>query len=128
MVAVLFFDGVCGLCNWFINFLLRHDTRRVLSFSPLQGEFIKTSPASYLCHQESVILLIEGRILQKSSAILESVALLGGRWRGARLFLWIPVCIRDALYDLVARHRYKLFGKKETCRVPTKQEQEQFLP
>ena len=137
--AIVFFDGVCGLCNGFVDFLLARDSRRLFLFAPLQGE-----TAGRLIHDEhhrpgernrpsrlldSVVLLEEGIEYRNSTAVVRILHRLGGGWRIVSGLLWvIPRPIRDAGYRLVAVSRYRLFGKKETCRLPTAAERERFLP
>ena len=124
---IVFFDGVCGLCNHFVDFLLRHDRRRVLIFSPLQGKTILQTKAVVWKDRGSVVLLQGDRIYTKSTAILESLALLGKGWMVFRFFLFVPACLRDYIYDVVAKHRYAWFGKKDSCRFPTAEEKARFL-
>lgn len=124
---VVFFDGICGLCNHFIDFLFRHDSKKCLRFSPLQGQFIKTSLASPLSDAETIVLLKGNKVFTKSRAVIESVAALGGIWILVRAIYIFPSGIRDLIYDKVARHRYKWFGKKEVCRLPKLEEKQSFL-
>lgn len=126
---ILFFDGVCGLCNRFVDFSLDHDpTGRVL-FAPLQG----TTAASLLPQEDTrnidtVIFHEEGRLYRRSSAIVRLLSRIGGGWRVLSWLLWVvPKPLRDLGYRLVARYRYRIFGQKDTCRLPTAEEQDRFL-
>ena len=117
------FDGVCGLCNFFIDFLLKHDREDVLLFAPLQGEtakqFISTIDPSNL---ETVVFASEGKTYTKSDAVLEILQSIGGIWRLAIIFKLIPKSLRDFVYSYVAKNRIAWFGQKETCRMPTEKE------
>ena len=119
----VFFDGVCGLCNFFIDFLLKYDREDVLLFAPLQGEtakqFISTIDPLNL---QTVVFASEGKIYTKSDAVLEILQSIGGIWRLAVIFKVVPKSIRDAAYSYVAKNRLTWFGKKETCRMPTEKE------
>ena len=127
---VLFFDGVCGLCNRFVDFTLAHDREGRIRFSPLQGETARArlSPAD-VQSLESVVLVDERGVHRRSSAVVRVLRLLSPSWRIVAGLLWlIPRPLRDFGYMLVAANRYRLFGKKETCRVPTPGERARFLP
>jgi predicted DCC family thiol-disulfide oxidoreductase YuxK len=130
---IVFFDGVCSLCNGFIDFLVRRIAREQPPFyiASLQGQTAETK-LSLQDRQnfESVILLeVEsGKILKKSDAILEILVHLGGLWKCLRFFRYIPRVVRDGVYDGVAKRRYAWFGKREHCRLPTLEERKFFLP
>lgn len=126
---IIFFDGVCGLCNRFVDFVLTRDRRGLFRFAPLQGETARALlPESDWKLLDSVVLLSEQRYC-KSAAALRIMAELGGGWAAAATFLRIiPGPIRDAGYWAIAQSRYRLFGKKETCRMPTPSERARFLP
>lgn len=127
---VIFFDGVCGLCNTFVDVVLRWDRRGVFRFAPLQGEtaarMLRPEDTAQL---DSVALQVNGQTYRKSSAVVRMLWRLG--WAGglAGTALWlVPKPIREWGYDFVAGNRYRWFGKKETCRLPTPSERERFLP
>ena len=127
---VLFFDGVCGLCNRFVDFTLAHDRAGCIRFSPLQGETARArlTPAD-VQSLESVVLLDESGVYRRTSAVVRVLRQLSPGWRIVAGLLWlIPRPLRDFGYKLVAANRYRLFGKKETCRVPAPGEKERFLP
>ena len=127
---ILFFDGVCGLCNWSIDFVLIRDRRGLFQFAPLQGETARTllSPAD-VSDLNSVILWVNGRSYRKSSAVVRVLWRLDFCWQVVGWLIWlIPLPLRNLGYSLVARYRYRLFGKKETCRLPTADERMRFLP
>ena len=127
---VLFFDGVCGLCNRFVDFALPRDRRGVLRFAPLQGE----TAAQVLDRDDvqslrSVVLSDARGLHRRSAAVVRVLWLLGGIWSVLGTLLWlIPRPLRDLGYAVVARLRYRVFGRKETCRMPTAAERAKFLP
>lgn len=124
---IIFFDGVCGLCNSFVDFVIQRDKRRRFLFAPLQGTTADEYNVS-LEEYNSVILLQEGKVLKKSSAAIAILAQLPGLFRLIRILLLVPEIIRDWVYDLVAANRYRWFGKREICRIPSREEQLRFMP
>jgi predicted DCC family thiol-disulfide oxidoreductase YuxK len=132
---ILFFDGVCNLCNSWVDFLVRRDKRRQFRYAPLQGTTFRGVLAAHpeLAQYDSLIVVHDRadgtqEILTHSSGPLFLAGRLGGAWSIARLLVLLPRFLRDAGYRLVARLRYALFGKKASCRVPTAEEQPLFLP
>lgn len=126
---VVYFDGVCGLCNRFVDFGLRYDRQRRLRFAPIQGETAAQRLPSDLATDPTTIVLEEdGNLRFRSDAILRILHLLGGGWRLLGTFRIIPRPLRDVIYDWIARNRYSWFGKRDTCRLPTPEEREAFLP
>jgi predicted DCC family thiol-disulfide oxidoreductase YuxK len=129
-LPVIFFDGVCGLCNAWIDFVVARDKTRVFRFGPLQGEtareWLNLPPEAAF---DSVMLVDSTGIYRKSEAVWRILARLPGPWRlMAGILRVIPGPIRNWGYDFVARHRYRWFGKKETCRLPSADERERFVP
>jgi predicted DCC family thiol-disulfide oxidoreductase YuxK len=127
--TIIFFDGVCHLCNGFINFLVRVDRRRVLKYAPLQG----TTAAQYLSAQdraslETIIVLNDGKTYYRSRAILKVFSIMGGIFRVTSLLKIFPASWLDFFYRKVALNRYSWFGKREFCRLPTAAEREYLLP
>ncbi|WP_127716896.1 thiol-disulfide oxidoreductase DCC family protein [Halobacteriovorax sp. HLS] len=119
--AIIYFDGHCGLCNFFVDFLLKFDSKRVLFFSPLQ----KLDP-----HQldfETVILKFNGRTYTESEAAIRAISLLPGPWKISLLLLVIPKTLRDYSYRLISKNRNKLFKRSSVCKVPTKEQRSRFL-
>jgi predicted DCC family thiol-disulfide oxidoreductase YuxK len=127
---LIVFDGVCGLCNTSVDFLLRHDRGRRLLFTPLQSETgVHLLRAAGLPDgfTESIVMVDGGFVYERSTAILRAIGRLGGMWRLASLLMFIPAVLRDLAYDVVAQHRYAWFGQRSTCRVPTAEERARFL-
>lgn len=127
---VLFFDGVCNLCNGFIDFMVRRDRSRRYRYAPLQG----TTASAKIPDQvnggdfDSFVLVENGRIYTRSTAALKAIGGLGGAYAAAKALLIVPKFLRDAVYRLIAKNRYKWFGQKDTCRLPTAEERALFLP
>lgn len=118
--VIVYFDGVCGLCNRFVDFLLKHDKRKSLKLAPLQNHKTKNQ-------MNTVVLSIDGQEYFKSEAAIKAIASLGGLWSMTLLLLVIPKFLRDSIYDWIAKNRYRLFGKRDTCRLPTSEEKDRFL-
>lgn len=127
---ILFFDGVCGLCNWSVDFVLKRDRRAEFQFAPLQGDtaraLLKSADSNDL---NTVVLLVGVRTYRKSAAVVRVLWRLSVFWQIVGTALWlIPLPLRDLGYSLTARYRYRLFGKKDACRIPTAEERARFLP
>ena len=125
---IVFFDGVCGLCNRFVDFLIQADKQYRLRYAPLQGitfNSLKTQFTSPI--PDSVVFYSDNKFSIKSTAALKILIKLGGWYRILNVFFIVPAFIRDAVYDFVAKNRYNWFGKKETCRLPSLEEQSLFL-
>lgn len=125
---VIFFDGVCGLCNGFVDFVISADKKNKFLFSPLQSDFAqKELPKEMTQDLTSVVLLKNGKSFSKSEAVLEVLNDLGGIWKLSAVGKLLPIRVSNKVYDLVAQNRYKLFGKKETCRLPSADERKKFI-
>jgi predicted DCC family thiol-disulfide oxidoreductase YuxK len=126
---IVFFDGICGFCNHSINWLIVRDVKHLLRFAPLQGSTAQNRlPVELRQNLDTLVLLSEGRLYTRTAAVCRILNLLGGRWKLAGILLWlIPSPLRDLGYRLVAKIRYRLFGKRETCRLPTPDERSLFL-
>ena len=127
-VPIIFFDGVCGLCNKSVDFIIRHDQKHIFSFAPLQGETAaKTLPPQDTANLDTLVLLDEKGLHYRSSAALRIAMRLGGALKLFSIFFIIPKFVRDPAYNLVAKNRYRIFGKKDSCRLPTPEERKFFL-
>ena len=126
--SVVFFDGVCNLCNRIVDFLIRRDKKRVLRYAPLQGAAAREllDPAM-VADLPSVAFKDKSGAYQRSTAVLRAAAKLGGIWSLSLGLLIIPRPIRDWVYNWIARNRYKWFGKRDSCRLPTPEERAMFL-
>jgi predicted DCC family thiol-disulfide oxidoreductase YuxK len=127
---IIFFDGVCGLCNTSVNWLMKRDKKGVLKFATLQGETAKTLlPHQFTQELNSFIYFKNQTIHSHSNAALYALQDLSGVWFAIAKVLFIfPKNFRDAVYNFVAKRRYKWFGKKSVCRIPTAEERDKFLP
>ena len=125
---ILFFDGVCGLCNRFVDLLLTADTRDLFRFAPLQGETALRILGPQEGDPRSFLFLDQEKQYEQSDAVLLAVGRLGGVWRLAVLLFVFPRPLRDLVYRYVARNRYRWFGRRDACRLPTPEERDRFLP
>jgi len=125
---VIYFDGYCGLCNGFVDFVLARDRARRFRFAPLQGTTARARFGDPGDVDPTTILLEEaGAVFERSTAALRIITALGGFWRLAGLLRLVPRFIRDAVYDWIARNRYGWFGKRDSCRLPSPEERAVFL-
>jgi predicted DCC family thiol-disulfide oxidoreductase YuxK len=127
---VLFFDGHCHLCNRAVRFVVRHDHRGCFLFAPLQSAAGRNLPVSMRSDGGSsgfVVLAFRGRYYRRSDAALHTFRLLGGLWPVFFAAIVLPRFLRDAVYNLVARNRYRWFGRNDTCMVPEPGLRERFL-
>ena len=125
---IVFFDGVCGLCNGFVDFLIKRDRKRVLLFAPLQGSKARELFPSINSEQlETIIYRCSGKEYHKSNAVLLILKDMGGLWSIAYMFKIVPRFFRDWIYDFVAKNRYQWFGKRDKCRLPNESEKMRFI-
>lgn len=141
---ILLYDGVCRLCNGFVQFVLRHDNDAVFRFASLQSPLAArilarhaadASDLDTVCvvlnpNSEDPDSTVSGHelLLTRSDAVLFVLRTFGGFWRAsAAAIRWIPRVFRDGVYRLVARHRYRIFGRHETCPLPDAQVRNRFL-
>ena len=126
---ILLFDGVCNYCNSWVNFIIRHDNKKKFHFTTLQSETGKKILKQYNISEkeESAILIYLDKVYLKSSAGLHILYHLGGIYSLAFVFIIIPAYIRDFYYDIIARNRYKWWGKRNECMIPTEDVKERFL-
>lgn len=125
---ILFFDGVCSLCNSAVDFFISNDKNKMLKYSPLQGITAKKLlEPQYINDLNTVVLYQNGKIYTKSEAIIRGLSSISLFYRPLIFSLILPVKLRDFIYDLIAKNRYKFFGKKDSCRLPTPEERELFL-
>ncbi|QQR88439.1 MAG: DUF393 domain-containing protein [Flavobacteriales bacterium] len=128
--GVLYFDGVCGLCNSFVDLLFAEDRHGVLRVTPLQGTTaLERLPAELRgSNLTTVVYQRNGKTWTRSGAALRVLRDLGGIWKLASILILVPAPLRNMVYDFVARNRITWFGQKETCRMPTPEERSRFLP
>jgi len=127
---VVFFDGVCNLCNRSVQFIIRRDKNDRFRFAPLQG---KTGQALLIRHglpadSFNSFILSEGeKIYTHSTGALRMLKLLGFPWSLGYAFIIVPRFIRDGIYKQIARNRYRWFGRQESCMIPTPELKKKFL-
>lgn len=126
---VILFDGVCNLCNGFVNLLIRLDKKALFRFLPLQSPTAKnyTTIISGQNDLSSVILVEANRTTTKSDAVLRISTYLPWPWRALKFFRFLPRKFRDTIYDFIARNRYNWFGKKDSCMIPAPEVMKRFL-
>jgi predicted DCC family thiol-disulfide oxidoreductase YuxK len=127
---IVLFDGVCNLCNSSVQWIIKHDKKACFRFASLQSETGLSLLKEFNLPTDSlysIILIEDGQSYERSDAIIRINCLLGGIWKISRIFLLIPISLRNRLYDFVAKRRYAWFGKKESCMIPTKELADRFL-
>jgi predicted DCC family thiol-disulfide oxidoreductase YuxK len=141
MGAVVLFDGVCNFCDASVNFVIEHDTAGYFKFAPLQSDagkrlseehglsskMGKAEPADDLIPIDSVILIEDGEAYTHSTAALRIARHLGAPWSWLYAFIIVPARVRDIFYRLFARHRYRIFGRKDECMLPSPEVKARFL-
>ena len=126
---VIFFDGVCNLCNGFVDFVIQRDHHRRFLFSSLQGPSARSMlSASMTDRVTSIVLLENGKTYIESDAVLRILTQLGGLWAFMALCHAVPAPLRDSTYRWIAANRYRWFGQKDSCRIPSPEERSRFLP
>ena len=127
-MPIILFDGVCNLCNGFVDFIIKRDPEGNITFGALQSEEGKklVEERGIPTDLHTVVLIDGERFYTKSTAALLALRHLHSSWKLLVVFIAVPRCIRDFVYDDVVKHRYKWFGKR-TCRVPTAEEKKRFL-
>ncbi|AOW19466.1 thiol-disulfide oxidoreductase DCC family protein [Urechidicola croceus] len=127
---LLFFDGVCNLCNSSVQYIIKHDKNNQFTFASLQSDAVKNILLQFEetnSKLDSILLIHNDKIYSKSSAILRVAKILGGFHKMAYFFIVIPKPLRNWMYDFIAKNRYKWFGQRESCMVPSSQLKNRFL-
>lgn len=132
---VLLYDGVCGFCNHSVQMILRHDRRGTMRFAALQSDYGQRAVERHpeLTGLDSVVLLeptpggVGERVHVRSNAALRVASYLGGAWRVFLVARLVPARVRDYLYDLFARHRYRFFGRHDSCLLPAPEVRSRFI-
>ena len=125
---ILLFDGVCNFCNSSIQFIIRHDPKGIFKYAALQSDYAKKLVGDRSSPEpESVILYEDGKVYDRTTAALKIARHLNGLWPLLYIFIVIPAFLRDPIYKLIAKNRYKWFGKQEACMVPSKEIRDRFL-
>jgi predicted DCC family thiol-disulfide oxidoreductase YuxK len=127
---IILFDGVCNLCNASVQFVIERDPTAIFRFAALQSDFGQAIVAKNAINTEggeSVILVENGQIYDRSTAALRIAKRLSGGIKLMAVFLIVPKPIRDFFYKIIARNRYRWFGKQDSCWMPTKELKARFL-
>ncbi|MEO6948576.1 MAG: thiol-disulfide oxidoreductase DCC family protein [Ginsengibacter sp.] len=127
---IILFDGVCNFCDSTVNFVIKRDRKNLLKFAVLQSSIAKEllEGQSIQGNDLSSFIFIENKkVYSRSTAALRVCKYLNGFWPFMYGFIIVPKFIRDAVYNLIARNRYKWFGKKDACMIPTPEMKERFL-
>lgn len=128
--SIILFDGVCNFCNSSVNFIIKRDKKNYFLFSSLQSEYSQkflTKNNFPTNNFNSIILIENNKLYQKSTAALKIAKHLKGLWKLSYVFIIIPPFIRDFFYDVLTKNRYKWFGKKEMCMIPDEKIKRKFL-
>ena len=127
---VILFDGICNFCNAIVNFIISQDKKNIFLFAALQSDAGKKLLEQYKIDwkaSDSFVVIENDKVYLKSNAALKLYNKLPWYWKWSQLFWIVPKFIRDWVYDVIAKNRYKWFGKKEECMVPTPELKERFL-
>ncbi|UCE93245.1 MAG: DUF393 domain-containing protein [Flavobacteriaceae bacterium] len=127
---VIFFDGICNLCNRSVKFILKNESKPHYIFASLQSDAAKNILLHYNIKNiepDSILLLTNDKVYEKSEAVLEICKNLNRPWNMFTVFKYLPISFRDAIYQLVARYRYRWFGKKDSCTMELNEYKDRFL-
>ncbi len=130
MSAIILFDGVCNFCNGSVNFVIAHDQKNYFKFAPLQSDVARDLLEKHNIDKastDSVILIEDEKAYTHSTAGLRITRKLDGIWSWLYILIIVPKFIRDFFYKLFAKFRYKLFGKKDVCMMPTAEIRGKFI-
>lgn len=126
--VIVLFDGVCNLCDAAVTFIIDRDADAVFRFAPLESEIGRRLTQHYGLEREDTVVLVEdGRCSVRSEAALRIARRLDGAWPFLAVLLIVPAPLRDLVYRFIARHRYRWFGTRDACRVPTPDLRRRFL-
>jgi len=127
---IIIFDGVCHLCDWFVQWVLHHERAPVLNFVASQsanGQRLLHSLGMLQTAENSVLLIKDGQVYTKSRAVFAILPYLNLPWRAMLVFRYLPAVLTDKVYDFAARRRYAWFGQRPNCRIPDEQTQHRFF-
>ncbi len=127
---VILFDGMCNVCDRMVNFIVKRDKENLFRFAPLQtgsGKLLADIYHVSVNKMDTVIYIRDSECFRKSTAVLKILGDLGGYWKLWLLFLVVPTCIRDLIYDSISYYRYRIFGKKHALLIPSKQLRSKYI-
>ncbi len=128
--SLVLFDGICHFCNNTVNFIINRDPEKKFVFAPLQSDLARNALDNFSENSiriDTIILIQHNKIYRRSRAALEIVKQLNGLWPLCYICIAVPGFIRDLIYDLIAKNRYKWFGRLDACCLPTPEMRERFL-
>jgi predicted DCC family thiol-disulfide oxidoreductase YuxK len=128
--SIVLFDGVCNLCSALVQFVIRHDTAAKFRFAAIQSEIGRAIFQSHgldPADLQTFVFISDGKMHMRSDAAIEVVSRFGGAWRFFTVFRLVPRVARDWIYSMVARNRYRWFGRRDVCMIPTPEIKERFL-
>ena len=125
---VIFFDGYCNLCNGAVQWIIKRDTKEQFYFTPISSQYAGRVLSPYfLTSVDSIVLIADGQTYIKSTAALEIASRLPYPYPLLKIFSVIPAVLRDMVYDFIARNRYRIWGKRDACMIPTPDLKARFL-
>ncbi len=124
---IILFDGVCNMCVGSVNFIIKRDSKDMFRFASLQGDVGQKMIKKYSLSMNSIVLIKNGQAKTKSTAVLNILYHLNTFWKALLIFYVVPYPIRDILYNIVAKSRYFLFGKRNQCMIPNENINSKFL-
>lgn len=129
MQKLILFDGKCHFCDSSVQFIIKRDQYAQFSFASLQSETGQKILKDYHLNNDldSMLLIEDGKAFVKSTAALHIAKHLDGLWKWSYMFILIPSFIRDIFYHMLAKNRYKWFGRKESCEIPSPEMRKRFL-
>jgi len=128
--TIILFDGICNLCNGAVQFLLKREKQEQFVFASLQSDAAKYILLQYNVKKismDSILFIEDGQIYQKSTAVLKISKYLNWPWTMVSVFRLLPLRFRDKMYDLIAKHRYSWFGRKDTCMMAIPEYKNRFI-
>lgn len=127
---IILFDGVCNLCNWSVNFIIKHDINNRFKFTPQQskiGKKILLAKGFNPLDSSTIVLVAGDKLFTKSDAIIEIGKQLSGWPKTVIILKIVPKLIRDYAYSIISKYRYTIFGKKQVCMIPTSNYKDKFI-
>lgn len=128
-MKIVLFDGECNFCDASVQFILKRDPKGVFKFASLQSEIGQQLLEKHKVSKsiDSIVLIDNNQFFTKSTAALKIAQQLCGAWKYLFIFIIVPKFVRDFVYNIIAKNRYKWFGKKEVCMLPTAEQRNRFL-
>jgi len=128
--VIVLFDGVCNLCNGLVQFIIKRDPKQKFRFASLQSAFGRSQLIHFHLNPDSLhsfVVIDEGQAFERSAAALRIAKHLGGPWKTFMILKIIPKFLCDVFYNLIASNRYKIFGRLDSCMIPSPELRERFI-